>query len=287
MAAHDIFRFINELDAPTTQGMIERLEVRANNPIFAGLREAYLVSLRLAPDAQVLDLGCGTGVVGRALARRDGFVGRLVGIDQSPALIAAARRLAIEEGLGRTVEFHLGDAHALDYADARFDAVIAHTLLSHVADPLAVLREAARVLKPRGRLAVFDGDYASLSFGCSDPAMEQAVEQALLEVLVNNPRVMRDLPRLLGQAGLQTVEASGHVYAEIGAGSYVASRPQVYGRLLKQRGALPAEMVDRWMAEQQQALAQGTFFGTCNYYVYIAHRKDCASLAHREGGSHV
>jgi SAM-dependent methyltransferase len=272
MVTHDIFRFINELDDATTQDLTDRLERRAKEPAFAMLRDTYLDKLRLAPDAQILELGCGTGVVGRAIAQRDGFLGRVVGIDQSPALIETARRLVREEGLEQYVEFQIGDAHALDYADGRFDAVIAHTLLSHVADPPAVLREAARVLRPRGQLAIFDGDYASIAFGCSDPALGRAIEDALLGLLVNNPRVMRDLPRLLAQSGLEIAEATAHSYAEIGAGGYVASRPQMYGPLIKRHGVLPAEVVDQWMAEQRQALEQGIFFGACNYYTYIARR---------------
>ena len=86
----------------------------------------------------------------RAIAARDGFAGTVTGVDQSPDFIAAARRLAAEDGVGERVEFVVGDAHALDLPAASFDAVVAHTLVSHVRDPLAVLAEAARV-DPPGR----------------------------------------------------------------------------------------------------------------------------------------
>ena len=92
----------------------------------------------------MLDLGCGTGVVTRAIAARDGFTGTVTGIDQSPDFIAAARRLAAEDGVGDRVEFVVGDAHALDLPAASFDAVVAHTLVSHVRDPLAVLAQGRR-----------------------------------------------------------------------------------------------------------------------------------------------
>ena len=84
----------------------------------------------------------------------------MTGIDQSPAFIAAAERLAADDGVGDRVEFVVGDAHALDFPAASFDAAVAHTLVSHVRDPLAVLAEAARVVRPGGRVAIFDGDYA-------------------------------------------------------------------------------------------------------------------------------
>ena len=125
----------------------------------------------LAPTAHVLDLGCGTGVVTRALAGREGFSGRVTGIEQSPALVEVAQRLADEEGVGERTEFRVGDAHALDVADASVDAVVAHTTMSHVTDPLRVLKEAARVLRAGGVFAAFDGDYASWTFGYSDHAI--------------------------------------------------------------------------------------------------------------------
>ena len=93
----------------------------------------------LPPTATVLDLGCGTGVVARAIAARDGFDGTVTGVDQSPEFIAAAARLADADGVGDRVDFVVGDVHGLDFAAASFDAAVAHTLVSHVRDPLAVL----------------------------------------------------------------------------------------------------------------------------------------------------
>ena len=90
----DAMQFINEQDAATRERFIERLEFRATDPTFAAYREAYLELIDLPRAAAVLDLGCGTGVVTRAIAARDGFAGTVTGIDQSPEFIAAARRLA-------------------------------------------------------------------------------------------------------------------------------------------------------------------------------------------------
>ena len=58
----------------------------------------------------------------------------------------------------------MGDARALDLPDGHFDVVVAHTLLSHVDEPVRVLEEARRVLRPGGTLVVFDGDYATLAW---------------------------------------------------------------------------------------------------------------------------
>jgi ubiquinone/menaquinone biosynthesis C-methylase UbiE len=74
-------------------------------------------------SARVLELGCGTAVVARALAREPGFAGRVVAIDQSLALIEAGRRLGEAEGIGAVLELGLGDALATGFPDASFDIV--------------------------------------------------------------------------------------------------------------------------------------------------------------------
>jgi ubiquinone/menaquinone biosynthesis C-methylase UbiE len=158
MATRDAYCFINDLDASTVEGLIARLEFRGKDPTFTHMREAYLAQLALPPTAHMRELGCGTGVVLRALAQQRGFSGRLIGVDQSPVLIAAARRLTAEEGGDQRIEFRVGDVHHLDVGESIFDAVVAHTLLSHVADPHMVLKEAARVVRPGGSVVIFDGD---------------------------------------------------------------------------------------------------------------------------------
>ena len=272
MGARDAFEFINELDPATTEAFIARLEFRGQDPTFVGFREAYLARLALPPDAAVLDLGCGTGVLARALAARAGAGGRLVGVDQSPVLLAAARRLAEEEGVGARLDFRRGDAHRLDLPDGGFDAAIAHTLVSHATDPLAVLREAARVVRPGGWVAVFDGDYASWTFACADPALGKAMEEAIVAAVVSKPRVMRDLPRLLPQAGLTRAATLGFVYADVGRGAFFPGAAETYAPLVARAGLLPSEAVDRWLAEQRQTMAAGTFFAACNYYAHLATR---------------
>lgn len=272
MATRDAMEFMNEQDDATLQRFVERFEFRGRDPTFIAYREAYLDALELGRSARVLELGCGTGVVARALASRAGFSGPIIAVDQSPVLLNAARRLAAEEGVGDRIEFVVGDAHALDLPDASVDAVIAHTLVSHVTHPVAVLQEAARVVRPGGAVAVFDGDYASWTFGCTDPGLGKAMEEALQAAVVSKPRVLRDMPRLLRQAGLRLVQTQAHVYAEIGTGRFFLGQIETYGPLIARAGLQPAGQVQAWMDEQRQASEEGTFFGACNYYAYIAQR---------------
>jgi SAM-dependent methyltransferase len=223
----------------------------------------------LAPDAHVLEVGCGTGVVARALAPR---VGRVTGVEQSPVLLEVARRLAGEAGVGDRTEFRVGDAHALDMAAESVDAVVAHTLVSHVTDPLAVVKEAARVLRRGGTFAVFDGDYASWTFAYPDHGAAKAMEEALLAAVVSKPRVLRDMPRLLRDAGLQLSAIHAFVYADVGQSTFFLGAAESYAPLVVRAGLLPAEQVDAWLDGLRRASDDGVFFAACNYYAYVAKR---------------
>ncbi|HLL79188.1 MAG TPA: methyltransferase domain-containing protein [Ktedonobacteraceae bacterium] len=272
MATRDAYCFINDLDASTVEGLIARLEFRGKDPTFTRMRDAYLAQLALPPTAHILELGCGTGVVMRALAQRSDFSGHLVGVDQSPVLITAARRLAAEEGVDQRIEFQVSDAHHLAVADSSFDAVIAHTLLSHVADPLMVLKEAARVVRPGGSVAIFDGDFASLTFAHPDRAFARVMDEALIEAVVTHPRLMRDLPRLLQQAGLDIMATIAYVYSEVGTGTFFAGFAEAYAPLVQHAGLMAASQVEDWLLEQRRALEQHTFFAACNFYAYLTRR---------------
>jgi SAM-dependent methyltransferase len=272
MAARDAMEFINEQDDAILQRFVERLEFRGRDPTFVGYRQAYVEKMALAPSAVIVDLGCGTGVVARALASDPDFSGRVIGIEQSPVFVDAARRLAGDEGVGERVEFRIGNAHALDLADATMDAVVAHTTMSHVTDPLGVLKEAARVLRPGGVFAAFDGDYASWTFGYADHAIAKAMEEATLAAVVSKPRVMRDMPGLLRDAGLRLLDVNAHVYADIGRSTFFLGAAESYAPVIARNKLMPPEQVDAWLEGLRRASEDGVFFAACNYYAYIATR---------------
>ncbi|HEX7118301.1 MAG TPA: metalloregulator ArsR/SmtB family transcription factor [Longimicrobiales bacterium] len=96
------------------------------------------------------DLGCGTGQVAEVLAR---FVGRVIAVDESPAMLAAARRRL--DGVAG-VEVRSGRLEALPIDDGRLDVALLFLVLHHVEDPGRALAEVARAVRPGGRLVVVD-----------------------------------------------------------------------------------------------------------------------------------
>ncbi|MES9993711.1 MAG: methyltransferase domain-containing protein [Candidatus Thiodiazotropha sp.] len=269
MAARDPHRFVNELDDTAVNRLIERLESRAKDSVFTRLVDKYAQKLIAAKPARVLEVGCGTGAMIRSFVSRHEFTGSAVGIDQSQSFIDAAECYTQQEKLEAKLKFQLGDAHNLDFPDASFDAVIANTLISHVTEPARVLQEMARVLRHGGTLAIFDGDYASLTYAYPEYEFGRNMDQALAVASFNNPRIMRELPYILRDYGLELYAAWGEAVVEIGKASYFKSFAETYAPYVVNAGLYSSKEVDTWLSLQRDAMDKGTFFASCNYYSYL------------------
>ncbi|MDQ3589413.1 MAG: methyltransferase domain-containing protein [Actinomycetota bacterium] len=272
--ALDPYRITDKLEDALLDGMVSRLEARGNHWFFQDVLREYLDAMDIDSANTVLDMGCGTGVAARTVTRRVNFSGRATGIDLSPYLVRAAERLADEEGLGGRVEFRTGDTRALGIPEGRFDAVVAHTLVSHVQEALLVIKEAGKVIRPGGLIAIFDGDYASMTFALDDPVQSKRYDEALISAVVTSPRVMRQMPRLIQQAGLEMIRVFPYIMAEVGTGDFWLSGIDSFEKLAPKSGAMTEAQATSWANALHRASDEGVFFGASNYYTYIARRPD-------------
>jgi arsenite methyltransferase len=199
-------------------GMLGSLPARAVES-FAGV--GYFFDLaRLQPGETVVDLGSGSGMDVFYAAALVGPPGRAVGIDFTPEQLRKARQIAEESAVSQA-EFREGRIEALPLPDASADCVISNGVVNLCPDKAAVFAEAARVLRPGGRLALAD----------------IVTEQQLTEAIVCNADLwasciggaaQQDSYRsAIEAAGLEVVEVRENPYAFLSDQAVNASR--VYG----------------------------------------------------------
>lgn len=121
---------------------------RMRQELFGSSAELLPLLALLDPQLVVGDLGCGTGQIARTLAP---FVRRVIGVDSSAAMLEAARTRAPSN-----MELREGQLERLPLADEEVDCALLFLVLHYVVDPGAALKEAARVLRPGGRLLIVD-----------------------------------------------------------------------------------------------------------------------------------
>jgi SAM-dependent methyltransferase len=114
----------------------------------------FLDQLDLQPDDSVLDVGCGLGGVARFAASRYGS--RITGVDLTQEYVQTGRVLTRWVGLQDCIVLEQGSATAMSYIDASFDKAYMMHVGMNIADKSALMNEVFRVLKPGGRLGIFD-----------------------------------------------------------------------------------------------------------------------------------
>jgi ubiquinone/menaquinone biosynthesis C-methylase UbiE len=264
----DVYATIQEAEEAVQAQLADVLELRAADRQQRAMLEDYLHDLGLEGSARVLEIGCGTGPVTRTLAALP-EVREVVGLDPSEIFVERARRLANGDG---SVTFVVGDGRELPFEDASFDAVVCHTSLCHIPGPERALAEAARVTTAGGRLAVFDGDYATTTVAIADRDPLQACADAVIETLVHDRYLVRRLPALMRDAGWDLIRVRSHGYVETAEPVYMLTIVDRGADALVAGGRLGKEAADALKHEARRRAEAGEFFGHIAYASAIARR---------------
>jgi SAM-dependent methyltransferase len=271
-ATTDIWGRTSEIDEDALAVMAARLENRAKHPFFRGVINDYISALELPRIGRVLEIGCGTGVVSRSLAATPGFCGTITATDVSPYLIEIARRHAAAEGVDAQIAFEVDSAAELAARSDACDLVIAHTLLSHASDPVAILAESARVLRPGGQLLIFDRDFASSALSLDDTVAARIDVADIARAFAAQPFIMRQLPGLLAAAGFTIESHRSYVIADVGHAEFFAENLSTWRRLLPASGVIGKDDADALMNGLDAASAKGTLFWANNFYTFLARK---------------
>jgi arsenite methyltransferase len=153
----------------------------------------------LRPGETVLDLGSGGGLDCFLAAQKVGSEGRVIGVDMTADMIGRARENVRKAGL-TNVEFRLGEIEHLPVADQTVDAIVSNCVINLSPDKEAVFREAFRVLRPGGRLAISD----VVALGPMAPEIER--DLALYTGCVAGAATIDETKSLLHQAGFCDIQ---------------------------------------------------------------------------------
>ncbi len=152
----------------------------------------------LKPGEVVIDLGAGGGFDCFLAAHEVGESGRVIGIDMTPDMLSKARANAAR-GRYTNVEFRLGEIEHLPVADGTADVIISNCVINLSPDKAQVFREAFRVLKPGGRLAISD------VVATTELPEEMRNDPALIAGCMGNASLIEELEEMIRAAGFTDV----------------------------------------------------------------------------------
>ena len=259
----DVFANITSVPDEMVEIIAGVLEMRAAIPSQQEMLRDYLSKISFPENANVLEVGCGTGAVCRVIADWPN-VSKVMGVDPSPTLIGKARELS--DGVAG-VEFEEGDGKSLRFDDASFDVVILHTILTHVPEPEAILAEAFRVLKSGGSLGLCDGDFSTLTLntGPGDPL--EACAEAFVENFVTDKWLVRRMSSLTQAAGFEVDPMRSYGLTETITPELTMTWLDRGADMLVAQGRIGPELAEALKAEGRRRAENGTFFG---YQAYAA-----------------
>ena len=266
----DVYATITEAEPSVVERLVDILELRASDPQQREMRSTYFSDIDFPPDARVAEVGCGSGAVTRALASHPG-VGAVVGVDPSPIFLAKGRELGRDLP---NLSFVEGDARALPLEDESLDVVVFHTTLCHIPGPELALAQAGRVLRGDGLLAIFDGDYATVTCACGDFDPLQACVEACVDNLVHDRWLVRRLPRLVRAAGFELGRLRSHSYVEApSSDGYMLAILDRGADALLASGRITPEAAEALKAEGHRRSDAAEFFGHIAYASLIAKKR--------------
>jgi SAM-dependent methyltransferase len=236
-------------------GFLAMLESRGRSAGYLSVIQRLMDVLQLRPGEVILEVGCGSGVLDRWLARYTSPANRIIGVDVNRYLLREATALAMQEGLADVVAFQEGDAEDLPFPDNHVDVALSFTVLEE-GNADRMLAELVRVTKPGGRVAVMVRAL-DIPWVVNVPLRPEVKTKAETPHGFVGAHGCADasLYRRFQQARLTQVK----MFPQFAA-SDQAETPQAqfaHGAIL---GALTAEETQEWHAAMAQGVGDGTYF---------------------------
>lgn len=235
------------------------LEDAAALPVVAEGLELQLKLLEIKPGNHLLDVGCGIGLQAQAMAKLAGPTGKVVGTDISAVMIGIAKSRVADSEF--PLEFLTADASCQPFPDQSFDGVRTERVLLYVPDTQQTIKEFKRLLKPGGRLVIFDFDWDAIVIAHPDKALTRKIIRYASDSFPNG-RLGADLYRQLRNAGFKDVGVKPYSYAGNSA-ILLSVTKRIYEGILQtgiSDSVFTQAEIDNWWNSLDEDAKTGDFF---------------------------
>lgn len=247
----------------------KRIERAYLTPDIVAQRAEVLSVLGVKPGESALDIGVGPGLLAEDLAQAVGPEGRMLGIDQSDAMVEMTAARCSHQPWAT---FEVADACVLPCEDQSVDCAVSTQVYEYVADMPRALKELLRVLVPGGRVLILDTDYDSFVLRSDDPGLTAEILEAWDAHFVH-----RDLPRYLKghlrDAGFEVESAAvlPLLNDQYHRDTFSYGLIRVMASFAEEQG-VPRSKTERWIAGMDTLGARGDYFFSLNRYLFVARR---------------
>jgi arsenite methyltransferase len=262
-------RFMSQL--VFDEKLSRQLEANYSRRDFQRRRRLVENALSAQAGERILDVGCGPGFYVSALLDAVGSTGAVIGIDISADMVAmATKRCESHHNVG----FHQASATKLPVDDSSFDAALTVQVLEFIDDVDAALAELHRVLRPGGRLVVWDVDWSTVSWHSDHPERMSHVLR-VWDNHLSHPYLPRTLVPRLTSAGFEGIGFEAHAFTtiEYDQESYAVSILPAIARYVAGQDGITEDEAQSWASEQRALGESGRFFFTCLQFSFNATRR--------------
>ncbi|MFE9767704.1 methyltransferase domain-containing protein [Streptomyces sp. NPDC005808] len=256
ITAESVARLVAALDAQDTNDGVQRLRAWAHTAVAA------------RPGERAIDIGSGTGSQTQALAAAVGPHGEVLGIEPNNGLRMVAEQRAV--AAGSQARFVDGDALVLHLPDASVDIVWCERVLQHLVEPEKAVAEIARVLRPGGRVALLDTDWATTILHPGEPETVAAITSGALSAAAD-PYSGRKVVGRLTAAGLVIDDRGSQALLQDHT-SVAWPLIRMLGESAVRRELITEEQRDRLYADLTEAAEQGALHMSVTMFGAVAHR---------------